>query len=132
LTVSGLGNLTTYYFKVFAEDAAGSSPPSGEAQATTLGPPSAPSGLIATPGNREVSLTWQAPTSDGGSALTGYYLYLGTSPGGEGAHFVASATSTSAVVRPLSNGTKYYFTVKAVNVVGPGPASSEASATPSA
>ena len=47
-----------------------------------------------------------------------------------------TATATAALVHQdpatIDNGTKYYFTVKAVNVVGPGPASKEATATPSA
>ena len=64
--MTGLANLTTYYFKVTADDAAGPSQPSAEVQATTLGPPTAPRGLTAQAGNGQVSLTWEAPTSDGG------------------------------------------------------------------
>ena len=83
LTVSGLADRTDYYFKVDADNAAGSSLPSAEVKAGTLGPPSAPGRprLAAQAGNHEVFLTWQAPTSDGGAPQTGYDIYMGTSPG---------------------------------------------------
>ena len=45
--------------------------------------PSAPRSLKATAGNARVSLSWSAPTSDGGSVTTGYDVYEGTSPGHE-------------------------------------------------
>jgi hypothetical protein len=134
-TVSGLANLTRYYFKVIATDPAGSGPPSSSVGATTLGlPGGAPSGLSAKAGNRQVSLTRQAPTTDGGSPLTAYDVYMGTSSGGEAATAVVSTAATSAVVQQdpatVDNGTKYYFIVKAVNADGTSPASNEASATP--
>lgn len=34
--------------------------------------PGAPTALNATPGNNQVSLSWTAPASDGGSAITDY------------------------------------------------------------
>ena len=80
--------------------------------------------LSATPGDREVVLTWTAPADDGGSSITGYeYQY---SPGGSGWTAVSDVTAT---VSGLANGTQYTFEVRAVNGVGEGTASS-ASATP--
>jgi hypothetical protein len=135
-TVTGLASLRTYYFKVANLDAAGLGPPSAQVSATTPGLPGAPLSLAAHRGDREVFLTWQPPASLGGSPLTSYDVYMGTSPGAEGPNAVASTSGTAALVRPdpatLTNGTKYYFTVKALNAVGPGPASSEVSATPEA
>jgi titin len=135
-TVTGLANLRTYYFKVANLDAAGLSPPSAQVSATTPGLPGAPLGLAAHRGDREVFLTWQPPASLGGSPLTSYDIYMGTSPGAEGTSAVASTTATAALVRPdpatITNGTKYYFSVKAFNAVGPGPESNEVSATPEA
>ena len=135
-TVTGLANLRTYYFKVANLDAAGASPPSAEVSVTTPGPPGAPLDLNAHAGNREVFLTWQPPAAGGGSSLTGYDVYMGTSAGAEGTSAVASTTATAALVRPgpatITNGTKYYFTVKALNAVGPGSASNEVSTTPQA
>jgi predicted phage tail protein len=95
--------------------------------------PSAPQGLTATGGDGTVTLAWQAPTSNGGSPITGYNVYRGTTPGGEGATpFATGVTTTGYTDNAVSNGTTYHYVVKAVNVVGPSTASNEASATPSA
>ena len=94
--------------------------------------PGAPAGLTATAGNAQVTLSWAAPASDGGSPVSGYIVYQGTSPGGEtGAPVNGSlVTGTSYTVTGLTNGTTYYFKVSAVNAVGQSPPSAEASAVP--
>jgi titin len=129
-------NGTTYYYTVAAVNAVGVSPQSNEASATPKQPataPSAPQGLAATGGNGSVKLSWSAPSTDGGSPVTGYDVYRGTSPGGESATPVAtSVAGTSYTDTGLANGTKYYYTVAAVNAVGVSPQSNEASATPQA
>ena len=45
--------------------------------------PSAPQNLKATVGNAQTMLSWSAPSSNGGSAITNYNIYKGTSSGGE-------------------------------------------------
>jgi hypothetical protein len=94
--------------------------------------PGAPTALNATAGNTQVALSWTTPSSDGGSAITGYDVYEGTSAGAEGTTAVNTSflSGTSYAVTGLTNGTKYFFTVEAVNAVGNSPASNEASATP--
>jgi hypothetical protein len=103
--------------------------------------PGAPTSLIATLGNTSVVLSWNGPSSNGGSTITGYNIYEGTSSGGESASPVsgvdlAGCTSGSGPsgceVTGLTNGTTYYFNVRAVNVAGPSVASNGASATPAA
>jgi fibronectin type 3 domain-containing protein len=135
-TDTGVVNGTTYYYRVAAVNGVGVSPQSGEASATPKQPataPSAPQGLAATGGNGSVKLSWSAPSTDGGSPVTGYDVYRGTSPGGESATPVAtSVAGTSYTDTGLANGTKYYYTVAAVNAVGVSPQSNEASATPQA
>jgi len=98
--------------------------------------PAAPTGLTATAGNTQVSLSWLAPSSDGGSAVTGYDVYEGTSSGGQSSTPVSSSplppNATSDTVTGLTNGTTYYFTIEAVNSIGRSVASNQASATPMA
>ena len=97
--------------------------------ASAQNPPSAPTGLAALAGTGSVSLSWTAPAFDGGSPITSYKVYRGTSAGTE--TFLANAgTSTSFVDTTAVNGTTYYYKVSAENANGEGPLSSEASATP--
>ena len=135
-TDTGRTNGTTYYYKVAAVNAAGTSPQSGEASATpqpAATVPSAPQSLTAVGSNGAVQLSWTAPASNGGAAVTGYNVYRGTSAGGESSTPVATnVTTTGFTDNPLTNGTMYYYTVKAVNSAGTSPPSTEASATPHA
>ena len=94
------------------------------------GPPGAPIGLSALAGDDSVSLSWSAPSFDGGSQLTGYRVYRGTSPGGE-TLLQSTGTGTSFADTTALNGTTYYYKVSAENALGEGPLSNEASATPS-
>lgn len=81
--------------------------------------PGAPGAVAATPGDGRATVSWQAPSSDGGSAILRYRV-VGT-PGD--AAVTVDAPATSALVTGLTNGTAYTFTVRAVNAVGEGSAS---------
>ena len=61
-----------------------------------------------TPGNAQVRLSWTAPASDGGSPVTGYNLYAGTTADFNGRAPIAKVTGTVVMVTGLVNGTPYY------------------------
>src|SRR5277367_1839462 len=88
--------------------------------------PSAPTGLLATVGNAEVSLTWSAS-----SGATGYYVQRATVSGGPYAQ-IAVPASNSYTNSGLTNGTTYYYVVSAFNSAGQSANSNQASATPTA
>ena len=127
-------NGTKYYYTVAAVNAVGVSAQSNEASATPQPTvPGAPTGLVASGGSGQVALSWTTPNTDGGSAITGYNVYRGTTAGGEGSTPIATGVNGGSFTdTTVTNGTKYYYTVAAVNAVGTGTASNEASATPQA
>lgn len=96
--------------------------------------PAAPTGLTATAGNAQAALSWTAPASNGGVAITSYRVYRGTSPGSETLLTSGGCsnlgTGLSCTDTGLTNGQTYYYKVSAVNSIGEGPQSSEASAQP--
>jgi uncharacterized protein (TIGR02145 family) len=115
ITVTGLTNGIAYTFSVAAVNANGtgtSSASSNSVIPSTV--PGAPVIGTATPGNAQASVSFTAPASDGGSAITGYTVT--SSPGG----ITRSGSVSPVVVNGLSNGTGYTFTVTATNVNGPG------------
>ena len=104
--------------------------------------PGAPQNFEATAGNTKVTLSWAAPASNGGGAITKYrYRYStgsvvssGTAwtdvPDGSDAG-TSTADETGVTVSGLMNGTGYAFEVLAVNSVGEGAQAGPVTATPS-
>ena len=125
----GLTNGQKYYYTVKAKNAVGFGPNSTEANATPRTIPTAPRGLTAVAGNTNVTLNWTAPTSNGGSQITNYTLYRGTTAGA-GTLLTTLGNVLTYKDLGLTNGQKYYYTVKAKNAVGLGPSSAEVNATP--
>jgi len=87
--------------------------------------PLAPTGLAAAAANAQVNLTWN--TSSG---ATGYYVKRSASSGSETQ--IAAPSTTAYTDNAVSNGTKYYYLVSAVNSAGESANSAEVSATPTA
>ena len=87
-------------------------------------PPAAPSGLTATAGNAQVTLSWNAS-----SGATSYHVKRGTASGGPYTT-LSSPTTNSYTDTTASNGTPYYYVVSAVNTNGESGNSGQATATP--
>jgi hypothetical protein len=131
LLVSGLTNGSGYRFQVAAQNAAGTGPNS--ALSTVVVPATVPGAPVigtassgAAGGAVTATANWTPPTTNGGSAVTGYVVRaLRMSAAG-----AVLATTTSAVqpasARQLTmtlQAGNYRFTVQAINVAGSGPAS---------
>jgi len=128
--VEGLTNGTAYTFTVTASNPNGAGPASEHSNAVTpsgIVPPSAPTGVTAAAASSQAQVGWTAPSSNGGGALTGYTItpYIGASAQ---TPVEVSASTTSAIVKGLTNGTAYTFTVTAANGAGAGPPSSASGA----
>jgi len=125
--VVGLTNGTPYYLAVTADNAAGSSmlQASTAVTVTPMTVPAAPTNLLATAGNAQVSLDWTAPTDDGGSAITGYQISINGGAWTNVAGLTRIFTATA-----LTNGNSYTFAVRALNSVGAGDASDGITAMP--
>ena len=99
-------------------------------QGATL--PGAPSGLTGFPRDRGAALSWTAPASNGGSAISGYRItpYIGSQAQ---TPTITDYPATSYTVTGLTNGTTYTFRVAAINGVGTGADSAASAAiTPAA
>ncbi len=118
---TGLANNTKYYYTVAAMNADSVSTSATIGVTTALGPPT---GLVATAGNTQVTLTWAAEagatsyTILRGTVSGGPYTVIGTSPG-------PSYTDTG-----LANGATYYYVVAGDNSSGTGSDSAQVAATP--
>ncbi|MFE9428031.1 PKD domain-containing protein [Kitasatospora sp. NPDC006697] len=96
--------------------------------------PGAPTGLTGTAGTGQVGLSWTPPANTGGENVTSYKVYRGTTSGSEtlltGGGCSGLGAVTSCTDTGLTAGQTYYYKVSAVNGVGEGAKSAEASATP--
>ncbi|HKN23511.1 MAG TPA: glycoside hydrolase family 44 protein [Candidatus Acidoferrum sp.] len=124
---SSLTNGTKYFYVVSAVNSAGESANSAEVNATPTAPqtpPSTPTNLQATAGNAQVSLVWSASTG-----ATSYNVKRSTTSGGPYTK-ISSPTSATYTDSGLTNGTKYFYVVSALNAAGESANSAEVNATP--
>ena len=107
----------------------GGGPPGGGGGgggAPRTSPPGAPGNLTVVAGDGEVVLTWDAPESDGGAAITDYEYRINRS----GPWISIGSTGTTHTATGLVNGTSYVFEVRAVNAAGNSASSNRAEARP--
>ena len=99
------------------------------------GPPGAPGKLTITPGDREVTLSWEPPDDNGNPPVKRYRIEWRIDGKDYGRSQRGISYKTTYTKTHLANGVKYFFRVKAENgngnSYGPyGPASEEVSGTP--
>jgi hypothetical protein len=111
----------TFFLRVQASNAFGTSAPSAEVrvdvQPAPPGPPVATTGTVL---SRAVQVVWEAPA--GGWPATGYLLEAGTAPGRADLGTVPLAATSFQASAPPG---RYYVRVRAVNAHGIGPAGDE-------
>lgn len=122
-------NGTMYFYRVAAMIGNISSLPTAQVSAMPQAapvppPPAIPTGLTATPGNTQISLSWSAV-----AGATGYRLFRSTISGIQGDQ-ISSGASTTFLNTGLINGTAYFYRVASTNANGSSEASAPVSATP--
>ena len=117
-TIDSLTNGTEYTVRVIAtRTGANDGPPSAEVTGTPFTTPGAQQHLSGEPGDEQVTLTWDAPASDGGSAILRYEVAVDDS-----GTWIDAGLDLEETVTGLTNGQRYTFAVRAVNAAGTGPA----------
>lgn len=112
LTVTGLANSAVYSVTLTATNAIGTSAASTGPYFQTPSAPAAPTIGTATLVGVAASVTFTAPTSNNGSAITSYTVT--SSPGG----LTGTGSSSPITVSGLSGSTTYTFSVTATNAIG--------------
>lgn len=120
--ITGLTNGTTYRFKIAAVNAVGTGAASTASPPATPfvpSPPGAPTIATATTSGLSAVVSWTAPASTGGAAITGYVVtpYLGAVAQSSRTFFTPA---TSQTITGLIHAATYTFTVAATNVAGTG------------
>ncbi|MES2657943.1 MAG: rhamnogalacturonan lyase B N-terminal domain-containing protein [Verrucomicrobiota bacterium] len=88
-------------------------------------PPAAPTGLIATAGNAQVALAWNAT-----AGASGYQIKRATMSGGPYTSLVSHHISTAYIDTSVTNGSIYFYAITSVVSVAESARSTEATATP--
>ncbi|BDU10507.1 hypothetical protein AINA4_04280 [Aurantimicrobium sp. INA4] len=128
-TFTGLTNGVAYDVEVVVISSANTTD-MGSNRANAIGIPateaSAPRNVVITPTSSSTALvTWEVPTSNGGSPITGYSL----SPGG---CIFSTPTATRCEYRGLTPGSTLNVSVTAMNIMGGSPAAEASAVMPAA
>ena len=123
---SGLMPNATYHYRVHASNHGGDSANANAVATTLVGPPAAPTGLTAVPGDEKITLNWSSS-----AGATNYVLLRSTTNGGPYSQVVTTG-DTSFVNTNLANGTNYFYVLAAVGLYGQSPNSAQVNAAPAA
>ena len=94
--------------------------------------PQPPTGLAASAASSsQINLSWNAPSDNGGSAITNYNIYRGNSSGTE-TLLASTGNVLTYTDTTVTSGQTYFYKVTAVNSIGESSSSNEANATPTA
>ena len=126
MNLSGLAPGTTYQVRVATKTAVGTSETLSGSFTTTAGAPLAPQNLAAISiATTTLTLTWDLPTSNGGSAITDYKVEVSSTSGSSWTAIRHTASNSKAFnVTALSAGTTYQFRVSTINARGTSAATS--------
>jgi fibronectin type 3 domain-containing protein len=111
----------TYYYAVTAVTTVGEGPMTEVVSSKPIGRPGMPRNITAEPGDNQITLSWEAPDSDGGSPVTSYIIMRGDTPEALGQISQVLGTITSYLDEEVENGQAHFYAVIAVNEVGEGP-----------
>ena len=126
--VNGLRTGQQYSFAVSAVNEQGESARTTSNEITPTGVPDRPGGPSVTPGDGELTMTWDAPNNNG-SPITGYTVYATAATGQRTCTTNGERTCT---ISGLVNDQNYTVTVVATNANGNSQASPGVSGTPKA
>ena len=91
-------------------------------------PPDAPTAVVATRGNTQLSVAFSAPVFNGGLDITTYQYALSTDSYATWTTRSTGTTASPLVITGLANGTSYQVKLRAVNALGAGAASDASTA----
>lgn len=111
---------------VVANNAAGASDPSPASGSFTVDAvPNAPATVTASPAYNAVDVSWTAPPPNGGTAVTGYEVYVGSDQGQP----LCTTTGATTCRLAVAGGSAFTFYVRAVNAEGHGPSRASSTVT---
>ncbi len=124
-----LVNSVVYYYYLVAYTELAPGTPTEVITAIAFSLPGIPEALTAVGTDRQVDLSWEPPSSDGGRPIEGYVIYFGESSSGLTLLDEVGDVTTYTHIG-LTNGETYYYEVAAVNEAGTGRRSNVESAVP--